>query len=93
MLALSRFDIAWIVALRRAVSFPAATLGLGGSSGGFTVSLSASDPSTQSFSRFMNRVKYFKNRALLASIRSPRSDSSGCRGRPRSSAATASMQA
>lgn len=36
---------------------------------------------------------YFKNRALLASIRSPLSDSSGCNGKPLSSAATASIQA
>ncbi len=42
---------------------------------------------------FINKVKYLRNSWLLASIRTPLSDSSLCKGRPCRRAATACMQA
>lgn len=49
--------------------------------------------SIQSFKRFMKRVKYLRKSWDFASIRSPRSLSSGWSGSPRKRAATASMHA
>ena len=56
-------------------------------------SFSISETSVQSLSKFIKRVKYLRNSCDLASIRSPRSDSSGWSGRPRNKDATASIQA
>lgn len=77
ILADNKLDIASMIELRRLllesflVRSPDRALSL-------SISLSV-----QSLRRFMNRVKYLRNREDLASIRSPLSDSSGCSGNPR----------
>jgi len=67
MFAESRFDMAWMVVLRRVFSFVAATLPLG-------ASFSTSATSEQSPSTFINSEKYLKRQILYYFCREQQRD-------------------